>query len=168
MLPIVLKSDLRAGLAGVGAGLARRRDFLSAAGVEPVVFGSRPPSEAEIRALNVLFVAGLDETASRSVAAQARRLGVLVNVEDTPDLCDFHVPAQIRRGDLVLTVSTGGRSPGLSRLLREDLERRFGPEWDERLHEITALRGRWQADGLSAREISQRTRDVVAERGWLA
>jgi precorrin-2 dehydrogenase/sirohydrochlorin ferrochelatase len=155
-------------LAGAGEAIARRADLLSEAGVAPVVFEQPAPTDAEIGTLRVLFVAGLDEGAARSLAARARRLGVLVNVEDMPELCDFHVPAQVRRGDLVLTVSTGGRSPGLSRLVREDLERRFGPEWDQHLDEIAALRGEWRASGLSPNEISQRTRDVVAERGWLA
>ena len=168
MLPIVLNTDLRAGLAGAGDGLARRSEMLAAAGITPVLFENRIPAEAEIAALNVFFVAGLDESASRSLADRARRLSVLVNVEDVPELCDFHVPAQVRRGDLVLTVSTGGRSPGLSRIVREDLERRFGPEWDERLDEVAALRGQWRAGGLSPGEISERTREVVAERGWFA
>jgi precorrin-2 dehydrogenase/sirohydrochlorin ferrochelatase len=167
MLPIVLTSDLPAGLAGAGEGLARRAELLKSAGVTAVRFDHAVPTDAEIAPLKVLFIAGLDDAAARALAARTRRLGVLVNVEDVPELCDFHVPALVRRGDLVLTVSTGGRSPGLSRLVREDLERHFGPEWDERLDEIAALRGEWRACGLSPSEISQRTRDVVAERGWL-
>ena len=167
MLPIVLNANVRAGLAGAGEGLARRRALLAEAGGEPTLFGGRPPSDEEIAGLHLLFVTGLDAQAARALAETARRLGVLVNVEDTPELCDFHVPAQVRRGDLVLTVSTGGRSPGLSRLLREDLERHFGPEWDARLDEIASLRGQWRSDGLSPGEISQRTRDVVVQRGWL-
>jgi precorrin-2 dehydrogenase/sirohydrochlorin ferrochelatase len=168
MLPIMLNPDLLAGLAGAGEGLSRRAELLSAAGVSPVHFDHPIPTDSEIATLQVLFVAGLDEGAARALATRARGLGVLVNVEDVPELCDFHVPALVRRGDLVLTVSTGGRSPGLSRLVREDLERRFGPEWDERLDEIAALRGEWRANGLSPSEISQRTREVVVERGWLA
>ena len=168
MLPIVLNSNLHVGLMGAGEGLARRAELLRQAGVAPVIFDRPVPADAEVATLKVLFIAGLDDEAARSLAAKARGLGVLVNVEDVPELCDFHVPALVRRGDLVLTISTGGRSPGLSRLLREDLERRFGPEWNEHLDEISGLRGEWRANGLSANEISQRTRDVVAERGWLA
>ena len=168
MLPIVLNSDLRAGLAGTGEAFSRRSEFLRGAGVGPATFLQTLPTNADLADLSVLFVAGLDEGAARALALRARALGVLVNVEDMPELCDFHVPALVRRGDLVLSVSTGGRSPGLSRLLREDLEQRFGPEWDAYLDEIAALRGKWRASGLSPSEISQRTREVVAERGWLA
>jgi precorrin-2 dehydrogenase/sirohydrochlorin ferrochelatase len=93
---------------------------------------------------------------------------VIVNVEDAPSLCDFHVPAQVRRGDLLLTVSTGGRAPGLSHALREDLQRRFGPEWAERLDEFADLRAQWRAQGISAKGVSERTQALLSERGWAA
>jgi len=63
------------------------------------------------------------------LARAARAAGALVNVVDDVPNCDVAAPAVVRRGDLLLTVSTGGRSPTLSRLLREELEARFGPEW---------------------------------------
>jgi precorrin-2 dehydrogenase/sirohydrochlorin ferrochelatase len=94
--------------------------------------------------------------------------GVIVNVEDVPSLCDFHVPAQVRRGDLLLTVSTGGRAPGVSRVLREDLQRRFGPEWADRLDEVAALRAQWRAEGMSPKLVSQHTQALLSERGWAA
>ena len=62
--------------------------------------------------LQLLFVAGLPEGEARHLAGRARALGVLVNVEDVLPLCDFHVPAMVRRGDLLLTASTGGAVPG--------------------------------------------------------
>lgn len=169
MLPIMLDgSNLRAGVAGAGEGLDRRRNLLAAAGVVPRIFAGALPGPEDIGQLQILFLAGLDEHQSRALAEAARAAGVLVNVEDDPALCDFHVPAQLRRGDLVFTVSTAGRSPGLSRALREDLERRFGPEWDDRLDEIANLRRQWRAEGASPTDVSQRTRAVVSERGWLA
>jgi precorrin-2 dehydrogenase/sirohydrochlorin ferrochelatase len=170
MLPIVLDgSKLRAGVAGAGEGLDRRLTVLTAGGVtDPAVFADRLPAQEELAGLQILFVAGLSEAQSRAGAQAARRAGVLVNVEDVPALCDFHVPAQVRRGDLLLAVSTAGRSPALSRALREHLERRFGPEWEGRLDELADLRGQWRAEGASPNEVSRRTRERLTERGWLA
>lgn len=51
------------------------------------------------------------------------------NIADVPDLCTFIVPAVITQGDLMIAVSTGGASPALARRIREDLEKRFGPEY---------------------------------------
>jgi precorrin-2 dehydrogenase/sirohydrochlorin ferrochelatase len=170
MLPIILDgSKIRVGIAGSGEGLLRRLKVAKAGGVdEPVLYSDRLPDAGELATLQILFVAGLDAQVSRALAKAAREAGVLVNVEDVPDLCDFHMPAQVRRGDLLLAISTAGRSPALSRALREDLEERFGPEWEQRLDEISTLRGRWRAEGAAPDEVSVRTRSLLSERGWLA
>ncbi len=77
-------------------------------------------------------VAGVTDGAVReAVFAAARSRGVLLNVMDDPEHCDFAAPAVVRRGDLVIAVSTGGRSPALASRLRRVLEERFGPEWEE-------------------------------------
>ena len=99
---------------------------------------------------------------------RARAAGILVNAEDIPELCDFHVPAIVRRGNLVLTASTGGQAPGLARRLREWLETRFGPEWTGRMADVGAARAGWRASGLPPAEVSRRTRELIAEKGWLA
>jgi precorrin-2 dehydrogenase/sirohydrochlorin ferrochelatase len=59
---------------------------------------------------------------------EARERGCLVNVVDDPARCNFIVPAVIRRGEVTVTISTGGASPALARRLRERLESQIGPE----------------------------------------
>src|SRR5258706_13197982 len=147
MLPIVLDPKaLRVGVAGAGKGLAKRLELLTEARVSPsAVFEGYLPSVADLGVLNILFVAGLDESASRGLAQAARRAGVLVNVEDQPALCDFHVPAQVRRGDLLLTVSTGGPPPGLSGAFRGGIQRRFGTGVREKADKTRPGGGRWAA-----------------------
>jgi precorrin-2 dehydrogenase/sirohydrochlorin ferrochelatase len=170
MLPIILDgSNLSIGVVGAGDGLARRLATLAAAGItDPVIFAETLPDAEQIARLHLLFIAGLDETRSRELAGAAHLAGVIVNVEDLPAICDFHVPAQVRRGDLLLTVSTGGRAPGLSHALREGLQQRFGPEWAGRLDEIAQLRAEWKAQGLNPKVVSERTQALLAERGWAA
>ena len=130
MLPIVLAPETaRIGLAAAGEGRARREALLVDAGLEPVLV----EPTGDLPSLHALFIAGLDAETSADLAHRARSRGVLVNVEDIPGLCDFHVPAIVRRGDLILTASTGGRAPGLARRLREWLEEYFGAEWSRRL-----------------------------------
>src|SRR5262245_16488552 len=132
MLPLVfVPNQIAIGVAGVGEGLKRRLAVLRAAGIpEPRVRSAGIPGKADLEGLRILFIAGFAEDVSRQLVELARGAGILVNVEDVPSLCDFHVPAQIRRGDLLFTISTAGRSPGLARILRERLEASFGPEWD--------------------------------------
>jgi precorrin-2 dehydrogenase/sirohydrochlorin ferrochelatase len=165
VLPLIIDpKTTRIGLAGEGEGLRRRLDVLEAAGVAPVTV---MPDDV-LDGISVLFVAGFDVPTSEGLVRRARRQGILVNVEDVPELCDFNVPAIVRRGDLLLTVSTHGRAPGLARRLREWLEQRFGVEWEGRLVELGSARDGWRAQGLRASEIGERTRRLIDEKGWLA
>lgn len=167
MLPLVLNPlNLKAGLAGRGPARDRRAALLAEAGVEARILPETVSDEA-LGALQVLFVAGLPDGEARTLAARARALAVLVNVEDVLPLCDFHVPAVVRRGDLLLTASTGGQVPGLARALRENLAEQFGPEWTSRLKELGLARAKWRSEGLSPSQVSQNVRDLIARMGWL-
>jgi precorrin-2 dehydrogenase / sirohydrochlorin ferrochelatase len=166
VLPIVLnQSAVRAGLAGAGDALERRRRVLTEAGVEPVTVPL--DASSELQGLHVLYIAGLDRSAAADLAARARACGVLVNVEDVPALCDFHAPATVRRGDLLVSISTGGRAPGLAKLIREWLSARLGPEWSRHLDDVSDRRAQWRGQGLPPADVSRRTRTFVSEREWL-
>ena len=167
MLPLVLNpANLKTGLAGRGPERDRRAALLAEAGVEVRLLPEPVPDDL-LASLQVLFVAGIPEGEAREIAIRARRLGVLVNVEDVMPLCDFHVPAMVRRGELLLTASTGGHAPGLARALRETLADQFGPEWTVRLKELGLARAKWRSQGLSPREVSQNVREMIARMGWL-
>jgi len=66
-----------------------------------------------------------------AIYEEAAKRKIPCNIADVPDLCTFIVPAVINQGDLMIAVSTGGSSPALARRIREDLSRRFGPEYAE-------------------------------------
>jgi precorrin-2 dehydrogenase/sirohydrochlorin ferrochelatase len=167
MLPLILNPlKLKTGLVGRGGALARRAALLAEAGVEASLL-SPDVSDEILAPLQLLFVAGLPEGEARHLAGRARAFGVLVNVEDVLPLCDFHVPAIVRQGDLLLTASTGGIAPGLARALREHLAESFGPEWRDRLTDLAQERARFRSQGLSPAEVSQKVRDLVVEKGWL-
>lgn len=167
MLPLVLDPQhVKAGLIGQGPARERRAALLAEAGMDAVILPEDAP-DAALQPLTLLFVAGLGEGQSRLLASRARALGVLVNVEDVLPLCDFHVPALVRRGDLLLTASTGGQVPGLARALREWLADEFGPEWTGRLKELGQARARWRSEGLSPHQVSENVRALLARMGWL-
>ncbi len=100
-----------------------------------------------------------DRATGRAAAAEARARGILINVADVPELCSFIAPAVIRRGGLQIAVSTGGASPALARRIREELEERFGPEY-ELLIDLLAAARQW----LRGREADPavRTRRLTA------
>lgn len=88
-----------------------------------------------------LILADVDE----SIAAQIRTFGerhrVFVNIVDKPEYCSFIVPAIARRNDLLITVSTSGKSPSLASWIRERLETEFGPEYQELIEALGSTRG---------------------------
>lgn len=184
MIPLALDpARVRVALAGQGPLARRRLSQLRDAGADPAVFSPSPdadftefagaglvrslPADADLTGVRVLFVAGLEDAEASALAERARALGILVNVEDVIPLCDFHVPSLVRRGDLLLTVSTGGKSPALAQMVREKLEALFPAAWAERLAEIAALRDRLRAEGAPGPAILRATRDFVAGKGWL-
>jgi len=70
-----------------------------------------------------------DVTVNAAVAGEGTRRGVLVNAADDPAHCDFILPSVLRRGALAIAVSTGGTSPALARVVREELERHVGEDY---------------------------------------
>jgi precorrin-2 dehydrogenase/sirohydrochlorin ferrochelatase len=88
------------------------------------------------------------------VYRDASRRNILVNVVDCPKYCNFIVPALIKRGDLLLSISTSGKSPALAKKIREKLEREFGEEYETFLKIIGELR----------EKIYQRVKDPYLRR----
>jgi siroheme synthase-like protein len=72
-----------------------------------------------------------DPQISCAVWDEATKAGILVNTADQPALCDFIMPAVLRRGELAIAISTGGASPALAATLRERLSELIGPEYEE-------------------------------------
>ena len=116
----------------------------------------------------VVYIAGIETEQAKALGDLARNAGALVNVEDVIDACDFYMPAVVRRGDLMLTVSTGGKSPGLARKLRQHLEGEFGEEWAGIVDDVAAARQGWIAEGANMKTVADRTAAMIDENGWLA
>lgn len=88
----------------------------------------------------------------QQMAAEADMERVLLNVVDLPMLCDFITPAIVQRGDLVIAVSTDGKSPGFAKLVRQQLENFVGPEYGEALEVVGAKRGALKQSCSNAEE----------------
>jgi siroheme synthase-like protein len=91
---------------------------------------ARSYAPGDLAGYEVAFVATDDPRVNAAVFSEARERRLWVNSADDPAHCDFILPSVLRRGDLTVAVSTGGKSPALSRLIREELE-----EYISRHHE---------------------------------
>jgi len=127
----------------------------------------RLPDATDLAALRALWIVGLPDDRTTDLASLARAVRVLVNVEDQPDLCDFHSVAEVRRGDLLLTVSTGGASPRLAARIRTCLTEQYGPEWADRLALLRQHRTAWRRDRHTPSDIAALTDALLQSSGWL-
>ena len=106
----------------------------------------------DIEPFFLVFCTANRREVNQNVAREARERGKLVNVADGPEEGNFSLPAQVRRGDLLLTVSTGGQSPALVRKLRQELAERYGPEYIVLINIMGLLRKEIVTDGTSSDE----------------
>ena len=85
-----------------------------------------------------LVIAATDSSAiNEKISHDAR---CLVNIVDTPRLCNFIVPSVMKRGAMTIAISTGGISPALSRSIRKELEKLYQPEFSEYLESLRSIR----------------------------
>ena len=89
----------------------------------------------------LLVIAATDnEAINKKVTLDAEKRNIMVNVVDYPERCSFIVPSTINRGDLCISISTGGASPAVAKRIREELEAVFGKEYEEYLDLLTKMR----------------------------
>jgi len=117
-------------------------DFASLEGNERLRRSSRPFDPSDLEGVFLVVAATDDRATQEAVAREAEERGILCNVVDVPELCNFFVPAILRRGSLVVAVSTEGKSPLLAVAVRDRLAGVLGPHLGaalERLAEGRAL-----------------------------
>jgi siroheme synthase-like protein len=178
--------DRPAVVLGGGAVAQRRVDALLEAGARVTVVSPQVTPEIErwaaagrltlerrryvrgdLRGARLAFAATGDADANRVARAEADEAGAWLNVADDPALCDFFMPAVVRRGHLSVGISTDGASPALAARLREKLERDLGPEYAVVVKKLADLRARCREEGRplsDAREEMERLIDRVLPR----
>ena len=134
----------------------------------------KPYTRADLDGAFLVFAATNKAGVQRAVHRDARAAGLLVNVADSPELCDFQVPATIRRGDLAISVATGGKSPAAAAMVKQRLDRFLGEEYGWLTAFAALLREQILADELDpdrTRELFQQLLhddivDWLRDRRW--
>jgi len=164
-------ADRRCVVVGAGSIAARKIEALLAAGADVHVVAPKlgdqvrawrdderiDADEREFEASDLdgawLATAATDDPAvNRAVFESGTERGVWVNAADDPDNCSFTLMSVIRRGDLVVTVGTGGRSPALAAWLKERFAAELGPEYETLLELLSEAREAMRAEGRSTED----------------
>ncbi len=102
----------------------------------------RDYQKADLDAAFLVIGATDDQEQNRRIHQDAEAAQRLCNIADQPELCNFVLPAVISQGDLMVAISTSGRSPAFAKYLRRRLQRQFGPEYGQFLELMGAVRRR--------------------------
>ncbi len=185
MFPVALDlAILPVILVGNGPKTLRRLRLLEECGAKQVrVFANQPdaalqeaagnrltfrlPAAADYADVRLVMIVDIEEEQAAVLAGLARQRGILVNVEDNRPYCDFHFPSFVKRGDLLLAVSTGGKSPTLSRTIKRWLAGVFDESWAEKLEVLAKKRLSWQQEGVSYEDIAARSERWIRDEAHL-
>jgi precorrin-2 dehydrogenase/sirohydrochlorin ferrochelatase len=111
-----------------------------------IALKQRPYRSSDVEGMFLVIGATDDEVLNRQINADAERRHLLCNIADRPEICNFILPAIVRRGDFVMAISTAGKSPAFAKHIRKRLETQFGPEYGVVLDLMGAIRSRLLAD----------------------
>ena len=100
----------------------------------------RPYESSDIDGMFLVIGATDNEELNRQINKDAEHQNKLCNIADRPEACNFILPSIVNRGNLVIAISTSGKSPAFARKMRQDLEKEFGEEYDEFLELMGAIR----------------------------
>ena len=117
--------------------LHQLRDFATSGSIK---LRERPYQSGDLDGMFLVIGATDDEELNRQISKEADRLNTLCNIADRPEVCNFILPSIVQRDDLVITISTSGRSPAMAKKLRKTLESQFGKEYGVFLKLMGAIR----------------------------
>ena len=95
---------------------------------------------SDLKGIELVVAATSRQPVNERAAREVRTRHLWINVVDQPEFCSFIFPSVVRRGKLVLAISTEGASPALTKWIRRDLERRYGPEFKFFLEKASRMR----------------------------
>lgn len=145
-------------LIGAGDSADAKRRLLERAGAEVVGEDGTAP---------LAIIALEDRAAQDAVAARLRARGILCNVVDRPDLCDFTMPALVDRDPVLIAVGTGGASAGLAKAVRQRIERLLPPDLGLLAQALETARDAMRARWPDARDRRGALDRALAEGGAL-
>lgn len=112
--------------------------------------------EGDLKGAFIAYAATDNEDTNRKIVEEAHKCGVLLNIVDKPEMCDFIVPSVVERGLLSIAISTSGASPAFAKRLRVEMEEMYGMEYAQFLEIMAAIRQKLltkEAEGVKKRKF---------------
>ena len=127
-----------------------------------IAWKKKPYATGDLRGPLLVVASTNSPKVHRRIFRDAQKLGVLCNIVDVPELCDFYYPSVVRRGELQIAISTAGASPSLAKRLRQQFEEQFGPEYAQWLRELRRKRKDIRAMKISLEEKNRLLEEIAS------
>jgi siroheme synthase-like protein len=101
---------------------------------------------SDLNQANLVVAATNNNALNQEIREAAKLRGLLINVADKPELCDFYLGSIVKKGDLKIGISTNGKSPTIAKRLKEVLNESIPEELDTTLQQMNALRNSLRGD----------------------
>ena len=105
-----------------------------------VVLKKKEFEKSDLSSVNLVIAATDNRSTQVQIKKACEEHGILCNIADTPDLCDFYLSSVVQKGNLKIAISTNGKSPTIAKRIKEVLEEVFPDEIDEVLQNINIIR----------------------------
>ena len=120
--------------------------------------------ESDLEGADVVFAATNDHALNMKIAALCKCRDLPVNVVDDPDACTFYMPSLVKRGQVTVSITTGGSSPAYAKLLRQQIEDLIPEDIDQIMEDMKQLREKLKDEVTDQKERSRILRDELAGR----
>lgn len=138
-LGALLKNDSEANVKVVAPEI--RQEIREIAAVHPAIeLVEKPYNSIDLEGINLVIGATNFYEVNQQIYRDAKAKGILVNVADTPELCDFYLGSTVKKGNLKIGISTNGKSPTFAKRLRAILEEVLPDHTDDILQNLAAIR----------------------------
>jgi len=119
----------------------------------PITWEEREYQRGEVAGYRLVVAATDSSSVNRAVYEDGEEAGIWVNSADDPASCSFTLPSVVRRGPIMITVSTGGHSPAVAAWLKERFEAELGPEYEVLLELVSGVRDDVRRAGQSTEQL---------------
>lgn len=139
------------------------RDFVGSYSSIKII--QRPFEEKDLDDKDLIILATDNPSLHKQIKLLASQKGILVNVADTPDLCDFYLGSIVQKGSLKIAISTNGKSPTIAKRIKEVFNEMLPEEIDEILDNMQAIRDRLKGDFQDkVKQLNELTSSLVADK----
>lgn len=125
----------------------------------------RPFRRHDLRRKDLVFLATSDRSLHEKIKKITRRRHIMTNVADTPDLCDFYLGSIVKKGDLKIAISSNGKSPTLTKRIRQYLEQAIPDDVQTLLDNLREVRDQLKGDfAYKVKKLNEVTADWLNPR----